>query len=486
MVANYLNLPLILSKTINNNDNFLERNGFMKNKKLLALLLAGGMMLAACGGSKKKVDPTPTKQPTPTPTPTPSPTAQVEHQSPFVRDVAEGTLLRSYNEQFDVMVDDFSSNTLKGELVGGERNEGVLRVLVDSQNEDYPESPDASIYKLAAAQFGSAHPDVVGFRMRKVGQGTLSTNDLVLGVRGDDAFKVYEIPLADAFDSDNEALPELSAEWQDIEVDFGNTIEDDTTEYELAEGGASGVLVLDTMVGFHFYAKSGLDVSQVIEIAEVYTVKGTTKTVVDNFNHPKVNKNTTIDCWWSDSTGFIVRNGVNLKGGSYEVDVPAEAAGYENLVLELNGDASTLKVNGKAVALGAVNGAFHDFVINLAEHEIELGQKVKLESEKELNVSAIFVSNLQEKAAAKEYPVIDIKNRVVFDDFERTQASFISDWDAASAADYTPDTISVALSYSNGTLASVHDGSLHITQPEGYELACLVSGKHGLISHRYP
>ena len=429
------------------------------NKKLLAILLAASLMLVGCGS--KKTEPTPE----PTPGPTPGPT--VEHQSPFVRDVAQGTLLREYKEQFDVMVDDFSSATLKGTLTGGAKNEGILRVLVDSANDDKPTSPSASIYKLGSTTFESAHPDVIGFKMRKVGNGTLSTKDLVLGLRGNDAFKVFEINLEHAFDSNNEALPELTTEWQNIEVDLGNTIEDDTTEYVVEDdGSASGVRVLDTLLGFHFFVKPTVEVSQVIEIEEVYTVKGTTKTIVDDFNHPRVDKNTTIECWWSDSTGFIVRRGVNIKGGSYEVDLPEAAAGYENLVLELNGDATGLKVNNTAVTLSPVNGAFHDFVINLEDAGITLGQKVKLEATGDLNVSAIFVSNLQEKQAVSAYPVIDIENRVVFDDFNRTQAEFIADWDTASTADYSPDPISVALSYSQGNLASVHDGVLDIKQPE--------------------
>lgn len=476
----------------------------MKNKKLLTLLIASGLMLAACGGKKKKVEPTPsptggeptqpaspTGQPSSPVAPTTEPSSPVAptsepvgptssaaptteqgviHQDPFVREVAAGTLLRSFNEKYDVMVDDFSSDSLKGELVG-ERNPGLLRVLVDSETGEgeFPSSPDASIYKTAAGVFDSAHPDVIGFKMRKVGEGTLNLKDLILGLRGDDAYKVFEINLADALNSDNEELPELTAEWQDIEVDFGNTIEDDTTEYELKDGGASGVRVLDKMVGFHLYANANSDISQIIEIAEVYSVKGVTKTVVDNFDHPLVNKNPSFGPYWVDSTGFIVRRGVNIAKGSYEVTLPAEAQGFENLVLELNGDGSTLKVNGQDAPLGAVNGAFFDFVLNLEEAGVTLGETVKLESTGDLNVSAIFVSNLQEKEAVKDYPVIDIENRVVFDDFERDQNEFIADWDTASTADYSPDGISVALSYSQGNLASVHDGLLKIAQPtEGY------------------
>ena len=39
-------------------------------------------------------------------------TPEVTHQNPFTKDVAEGTLLRNYNSQFDLMVDDFLLYTL--------------------------------------------------------------------------------------------------------------------------------------------------------------------------------------------------------------------------------------------------------------------------------------------------------------------------------------------------------------------------------------
>ena len=441
-------------------------------------MLASGLIMVGCDKKNKNVEPTPDPTPAPTPDPTPDPGPDpgpgpgptVVHQDPFVRDVAAGTALREYKADFDAMIDDFSGENLNGELTGGARNEGLLRVLVDSENGDYPNSPDASIYKQASAAFYAAHPDVVGFKMRKVGDGTLGMKDLIFGSRGDDTYNVYEINMADALDSDNEALPELTNEWQDFEIDFNNTIEDETTEYTLAaDGSATGVRVLDAMKGFHLYAKADANVSQVIEIKEVYTKKGAVKTVVDAFQHPQANKNTDFECWWSDSTGFIVRRGINLKNASYTVAVPAAAQAMENLVLELNGSGAGLKVNNTDVTLAPVNGGFHDFVVNLTDAGLTLGSELTISSTSDLNVSAIFASNLQEKAAATEYPVIDIQHRAVFDDFGRTQATFTGDWDIASTADYTPDGISVALSYSQPELVSAHDGSLHITQPaSGY------------------
>ncbi|MGM9873956.1 MAG: hypothetical protein ACI31G_03445 [Bacilli bacterium] len=435
----------------------------MKNKKLLALLLLVGLGLTGCN----KTGPSSSSETVDSGEQTSENVSEggdsqevvVDHQDPFVSEVAQDALLRTYNEQFDLMVDDFSSQTLIGTLIGTE-NQNLLRVMVDSDHDVYPCSADASIYKTAAPLFTSSHPDVIGFRMRKVGNGTLSNKDLILGLRGDDNVNLYEINLADAFDPDMEEVAELTTEWQDIEIDLGNSIEDDTTEYLLPDGSKSGIKVLETMVGFHLYASNSSEVSQVIEISEVYMVKGTTKTSIDVFDHPNTNSNPTFAPWWCDSTGFIVRKGVNINNGSYTVELPDEYAEYQYLVLEANGDSKGLKVNDVATDLGAVNGAFYDFVV-----ETSLTKTLVLSSTTDLNISKIFLTNLKDKEALKEYPLIDIENRVIFDNFNRTQLSFTGDWDTASNADYSPDGISVALSYSNPDLISVSDGTLKIAQP---------------------
>lgn len=449
----------------------------MNTKKIMPIVLLTALML---GGCKKPADDTtsdPSEDIITTPsediddTPSEDTTGEVDHKAPYVVEVPSGAVTRNFNENFDLMVDDFSTETLQGTLEGVE-NEGVLRVLVDSDNEDFPGSDDASIYKIASPVMAGAHPEVIGFRMRKVGEGNLKTENLVLGIRGDDAFKVYPISFRDAFDSDGEPLSELTEEWQEIEMDFATTIEDDTTVYETNEGTPSDVKVLETMVGFHLYAESGVELSQEIEIAEVYTKIGTTKTVVDDFNHPLKNKNTSgYDYWWCDSTGFIIQKGVNVENGSYTVDLPAGFEAFENVVIDMNGDNSGLLVNekealdleGEAIK-EAINGAYIPYVINLEASEIELTDKLVISSTTSLNIARIFLTNLQEKEALSEYPVIDIENRVIFDSFNRTQASFTGDWDEASTADYTPDEISVALSYHNGDKASVHDGYLEIAE----------------------
>ena len=131
----------------------------MKKANVVLLVLAAAGLLAACGGpassesepeepsSTSTVEPTPsssTEEPTPSSSDSVDP---VEHQAPYTKDLAEGTIERAYDDKFDLMHDDFSGETPNG--VASEVNAPTLRVLVDSANGDFPNTADASIYKTA-------------------------------------------------------------------------------------------------------------------------------------------------------------------------------------------------------------------------------------------------------------------------------------------------------------------------------------------------
>ena len=439
----------------------------MFNKKLLGLLIAGGLIFTACGQQ-------------------PAPSGgggggsgegeKVVHQNPLVKEVGESQTLRKFSSKFDKMVDDFSGATLVGTLTNGQRNEGLLRVLVDSENDDFPSTPGKAILKLGSPVFGTAKPEAFGFKVRKVGNGTLSTNDLVLGLRGvnEDA-NVYPINLSDALDEDGEALPELTNEWQDIVVDLNNSIEDDNAVYPGTESKISET----DLLAFHLYAKAGVDVSQMIEIDQVYYLKGTDKVVISEFDGDLLT-DTKIDAWWAESTGFIVRKGVNINGGSYELTIPEGGDAYNYVAVEMNGDSSAFTINDAAVTVGAVNGAYFPFAMQFTKS----GNKLKFASTKDLNISKVFLTNMEEEKV-DSYPVIDIEHKLVFDDFNRTQATFTDDWVAASAADYDPDPISVALSYNNADKASVHNGYLDVQAAPAGDYVNVKEGNAAAVKSGY-
>lgn len=406
------------------------------------------------------------------------PSGQITHLQNFVRDMAETAQLRNYNEMFDTLIEDFS--TVGSQTVGSH-----LRVVVDNEIPAAPMSADAAIYKMATGAYEIQNYDGIGFRIRKVGEGALELSNLVLALRGDDAYKVYEINFADAVDPDGEALNALTGEYQDFIICPNLSIEDDSTEYELAAGGASGVKVLDKILGFHLYLKG--ECAQIIEIEQVFIMKGAEKTVLDSFDREKVNK-ADATCWWRDSTGFIVQRGAMLAGGAkYNFNLPEDAAA--NLVLNIMGDTSEAKVGGVAWANlkdaegnaipAAVNGAFFPIVINLEKSGIT-GKAIEIESGKEIVISKIYLTNLMDKAPVTEYPYIDTVNHVaMFDNFNRTQSGFDGDYDkSATNPVVTGAGLNYALSYHNGEFVSIEDGVVTF-DAQGLDGADYINFKEG-------
>ena len=457
-------------------------------KKTLAYLLIGVMAVAGCTPRKSSTQTpstggnpsTPSSTVTPstpssplTPSSPSSPGTEIKHLDPLVREIETPSKTRTYNSDFDEMVEDFSTN-------GNQKS--TLRVPVDSGDAGvsgfFPDSPDKAIYKMATGSYAIESYEGIGFRIRKVGEGILDYSNLVLALRGDDAYKTYPISLADAVNTDAEALPELTEEYQDIVIAPGQSIEDDTTEYELKDGGNSGVQVLSKILGFHLYATG--ECAQMIEIEEVFLMNAGERTVLDNFSRAAVNK-TDDTCWWRDSTGLIIRRGAKLKDS--KVTVNAEIGDYENVGLTVLGDTtgttiapvtasgvgtpvawSSLKdADGNSVS-NAVNGAYYSLTANFANSGISVTDITGFEinSTTEVYFSEVFLTNFEEKQAASEYPRIDTENASMFDNFNRTQSGFNGDYDASSTNQTVLDAgLTYALSYNNGDKVTVADG--HVT-----------------------
>ena len=460
-------------------------------KKTLAYLLLGVMAISGCklessssktpstGGnpSTPSSSVTPSSPSTPSNPSTPSTpstpvTPGIEHLPPLTREIENPSKTREYNSNYDEMLEDFSTN---GNV------KSALRVMVDSADNGeggfFPNSPDGAIYKVAG-QYGIEAYEGIGFRIRKVGEGTLDYSNLILALRGDDAYNTYPISLADALDTDAEALPELTNEYQDIVIAPGQTIEDDTTEYESKSGGSSGVKVLDIILGFHLYATG--ECAQMIEIEEVFLMNAGEKFVIDNFNRTDVNKKDDL-CWWRGSKGFIVRKGMKLQDS--KVTVNADVGDYENIGLTVFGDTTGTTIapvtaSGVGTAINwsdlkdadgntvsnAVNGAYYSLTANFENSGISTTDLVGFEisSTSEVYFSEIFLTNFKEKEAITEYPKIDAENASMFDNFNRTQSGFNGDYDASSSNQVVLDAgLDYALSYNNGDKVSVDNG--HVT-----------------------
>ena len=479
----------------------------MKKQNLIILLAALGLGLAGCNNQPQptpssSTEPTPTSSTEPTPTsstePEPSSSAQPEpsivHQDPFVTTVTDPSNVRNFREEFDTMIEDFSGETPSGTTTGV-FNKSFLRVLVDSEDEGEPTSPDGAIYKMATGNYEIQNYDGIGFRMRIVGSGQLKLSNLVLGLRGDDAFKVFPIQLSEALDPDGEALPTLTNEFKDVIVSPGQSIEDANTVYQLLDGGDSTTKVLDKILGFHLYALDE-ECSAVVEIEEVYLVNAGEKTSLDAFGRAKVNQ-TDPTCWWRDSTGFIVQKGVTLDNKQYTTK-DIELGEYKNLVINVLGDTSELKINNVAYSrlkddddnalTGAVNGAFYSYVINLEKSSLALNEgKFVIESGKNVVISQLFLTNLQNEMPAENYPYIDTLGASYATKFDFTVAKGTAKDnydDAVLDTRVTDSGLNYLITYHGGENVAVDGGDLVISGGD-YDYTQVVIGSNAVANKKF-
>jgi len=472
----------------------------MKKKQLAwaVLPLAALFVLASCGTSDTSSVPDTTSDVTsvipssdPLPPSTSEPEGHTQVIGSFNRTAAEGEGTREFDDRFDIEVEDFSGETIEG-TTNGERHNGKLRAIVDNLSPNYQDSTDGAIYKAASGTYEAMNfgANGIGFRIR-VAKGSVKLSDLQLELRGGDLYQTYKINLADAVTGDGEKNPELTGEFQDIVINPGQTIDDESTTYLNLDGTASEVRVLGMILGFHLSACSE-EVSGIIEIDDVFTFVGSTRTVLDDFNRDVLNR--VPNAWWggSDSAdSILVRRGVTLKDKNYTspdltlAPLPADTS----VVLDLLGDTSGAKVEsldaaGEVIesvdwsaltavhgtqikAKAAVNGAYSHLAVALSQ--FPTAHYLRLSSTTELELSRVFLTSFEEPNLSLEYPRIDTAHAVVFDNFNRTIASLDADWDKSAQLQANINAgINGLVSYAMGDQISTDGDVLHIPAADNY------------------
>lgn len=415
---------------------------------------------------------------------------------PTEENLPEGTVVRDYNPAFDTMVDDFSGETSTGTLsdTGATyQSKPYLKVALHSKWDEgttsdsermVPTTPDRAIYKMATGTYDLVSMDAIGFRVRLAkGSTPIALSNLIFGCRGADTVQVYPINLANAVDADSSPLEEIGYEYKDLMISVKNSV-DDNVMYANPDGTASSLQVTSTMLGFHLYATG--DFKGDIEIEEVFAIKGSTRTVIDNFNRATVG-NGLENAYWAGSTGTIEgRRAVINEGGNYKVS-KADATPAANVALSVKGDSTGLTVTpvkangdeGTAVAWSELKDSegkalptilkntYASYVVDIEKSG--LGSDVvgvKLSSTTEVSVNKVFLTDLVD-VVAQDYPAIERTG--VFDNFNRTQNSFTSDWDA-SATD--PIVVNAGLngcvSYNGAELISIGNGALKLGATDDY------------------
>ncbi len=491
----------------------------MKGKKLLLVMLplSVGMILAACGPDNKPDQSSSSNSPASSVTPTPasssetpissseqqdtssSKTDPVTHRAGLNKTLAEGAITRNYDERFDTIIEDFSGDSLLG-TTDGATHKAYLREVVDSNLESFQITPDSAIYKMASATFGGDKTLIgqssINFKMR-VASGKLSIKDLILGIRpsDDNSGHVYPINLGEALDSEQETLPELTNEFQTISVSVSESVGDEDTLFPETQ-----LKVLSEATGFHLYVKSGIEVSAVIEIAEVSYSKGDSTVIIDDFNRSTITGNPNV--YWGPTDcadAVLVRKGVEISNGKkYTTPVLNEKQrGYSHIVFEALGDMSgssvevayddaantvktlafkDLKAKTDNAVVNTVDGIFAPIAIDLSTFAGPADANIKTvtiknDGKNELMIANVFGTSFEEPVLDKKYPNINAESAVTFDNFERDIASLDSDWDASAANEKNIAAgINGFVSYSNGANISTSGGALHLPGvTEGYD-----------------
>ena len=466
-----------------------------KNLGLLLLVASAGMVLASCGDKPTPSSPDePPVSSTSDSEPAPSTSSEdedpIDHRAPYVSDVGEG-VQREFDARFDKIVDDFSGETINGETDGVRHND-YLKVLVDSNNGDFPCTPGGAIYKKGTGEIRFENGYSIGFKIR-LAEGKMPLKNLILGIRSsaaDNDANVYPIDLGEAYDPDGNELEELTSEFADLTVSLTENIPDDAkfpgTELSVWE---------NEIVAFHLYAKADVEMSGVLEIAEVYAEKDGTKTVVDHFNRANVGAVSEEGGWWNGSTGFIVRKGVSIDDGAKYTapnSILDDLKDYSKVVVVINGDAtgtkvadktwSALKSNETDPTITPVNGAYAAAVIDVAESG--LTTLPTIESTTPIEISSVFLTNLEVPELSSVYPDLNPNSVQLLDDFERTDTP-AADYESG-VTKFAEDTyVNYAIDYAQAGKAKYDGHDLVFTPADNDNPANFVEGFKNSGNGRY-
>ena len=375
----------------------------------------------------------------------------------FNKGLEENARTRDFDSDYDLMLDDFSGETANGTFTGLTKTDSYLTVPIDYLDEaHYPNNDGQAIYKLArSSEDIHSYNDII-FRMR-VKEGSLPLSNLVLGLRGGDAFQVYGVNMADGVDSDGEPTSEIGTEWTDVKISLLQTLLGDEV-YNNTDGTPSTTAVLDKILGLHLYVTG-----EVQAVLEIQSVKGD-DVVFEDFNHEATNAPGD-GLYWRDSTGYITTKSLIGKG-SYTI-ASEEFANYEDIALRMLGDVPSdysitanysdettknvakadLKDDNNVSLVEMSNGAYGSYVINFSNSGIDNSKLESLTVNFNSNVSLnqVFLTSMEEDVAVTTYPKLDLENKTLLSDFNFLyEKPFTSDYEASNT---DPTMIEEGLNY---------------------------------------
>ncbi len=409
---------------------------------------------------------------------------------------------RAYNEDFDQMINDFTSSSLNTTLAF--HNAGIdsdQPYIFVGYSGEIGNNPNGALWKQAGPDNESAAAfQYLVLRLR--GFAGASIEDLSIGFRLDDNHEVLVIPLTETYDPDLEPISrELDSEWYNYVISITDTLDGKTFTAKPTYSDAAGS---GLMVGFHLMNTSETG-SGIIEIKDAYYAK------VPNPIYPYEGSDYSQNAsYWSGTVGKVVSTYVTIESdGSYAEYLETASGENTHLVLRLRQEeVGTFNPSMVAIAPVYNDGSIGDPItfddiegipilgsdwinvtipfseIDESENQIA-GYQLVNDGEVAIAISQSFLSYLGDYEAVS-YPVLDLENALIYDNFDRTTIGTTSVWtsDNQTALD---NGFTYLISYGGLQASSIADGAITFDSTGGTYVDYVVhsSTKANMNEYRY-
>lgn len=381
---------------------------------------------------------------------------------------------RVYNSDFDQMINTFTSATLTSTIVDKAFLDVDQPYVSVGYSGNIGNNPDGALWKQAGSQNGSA-PAFQYLVLRLRGFAGASINDLSIGFRLDDNHEVLVVPMTQTFDPDLEAnTRELDGTWHNYVISITDTL--DGKEY-VGKSGFTNVPATGVMVGFHLMNTSG-NGSGVLEIKDAYYAK--TPNPIYPYEGSDYAQNRD---YWYGTVGVQVGSYVTItEDGHYgEYLTSYVNPNHTHVVLRMRqASPGMLNLNDLSIAPIFTDGEIGEptsfehienlptalgsswLNVTIAFEDIYEGAKV-IAGYKLINSGPVFVSISQSFLTylgdyeAVEYPVLNLTDVLIYDDFNRPTIGTTTTWTADNEVALN-NGFTYLISYSGNLASQISDG----------------------------
>lgn len=371
-----------------------------------------------------------------------------------------------FNAKNDVIFEDFDRGDITDTVTGSGSGvaTGEKPYLHVAYTAGTSVSPADAIYKQGSGSLNQVQNGGKIILSMRAPNGDVELSEIKFGIRGvDNDAAVFAKTLDQLKDSDGEALPALTTEWQTYEISFATSYEE-TDVYPTTETVVIGEESPD-LLGVHFYAATA-EAAGTLDIASVkFDMTG--EVMLNDFiggaNVEATAKGIDSGTWWAGSSeGYIVKRVVKMTGGNVTIVKNAAVGKYAFAVIEAEGDVEHLKVATTTDGTTwGTEAAYDGYSVALTGEEKGFKLVYDGEAADGVTIKRIYLTNVVVPEPALAVPVIDATTAKLLENFDVAQKGFTGVWeDMSTAPELAAAGMEYRLSYKNGDKVEIKDGSL--------------------------